>query len=83
MAGRRGLGGGGSAQSGQLQPAGHKPIAQSYIDPGPEPRIGDAGLVGVADRVDDGQPLADHRSREGRGQRVADLDKAAALVGWR
>ena len=31
--------------------------------------------------ADDGQPLADHRSREGRGQRVADLDKAAAFVG--
>ena len=31
--------------------------------------------------MDDGEALADHRGREGRGQRVADLDKAAALVG--
>lgn len=31
--------------------------------------------------MDHRQPLADHRGREGRGQRVADLDKAAALVG--
>lgn len=31
--------------------------------------------------MDDGQPLADHRGRERRGQRVADLDKAAAFVG--
>lgn len=31
--------------------------------------------------MDDGEALADHRGGEGRGQRVADLDKAAALVG--
>ena len=31
--------------------------------------------------MDDGEALADYRGREGRGQRVADLDKAAAFVG--
>ena len=31
--------------------------------------------------MDDGQALADDRGREGRGQGIADLDKAAALVG--
>lgn len=31
--------------------------------------------------MDDGEALADYRGREGGGQRVADLDKAAALVG--
>lgn len=32
--------------------------------------------------MDDSEALADYRGREGRGQRVADLDKAAALVGY-
>lgn len=31
--------------------------------------------------MDDGQALADYRGRERRGQGIADLDKAAALVG--
>ncbi len=59
----------------------HKPIAQHPVHPRPEPRIGDARFAGVAGRVDDGEPLADHRGREGRGQGIADLDKAAAPVG--
>lgn len=70
-----------SPQPGNRQHQHHKPIAQHAINPRPEPRIGDARSSGVAGRVDDGEPLADYRGREGRGQRVADLDKAAALVG--
>ena len=69
-----------SAEAGQLEHAHHQHIAEQRIDAAAEPGIGDAGQPREARGVDDGQPLADHRGREGRGQRVADLDKAAALV---
>jgi len=70
-----------SPQPGNRQPEHNKPITQHPVHPRPEPRIGDARFAGVAGRVDDSEALADYRGREGRGQGVADLDKAAALVG--
>ena len=71
----------GSAQSGDLQPDHDKCIAQCSVHHRPEYRIGDACLFRIAFGVDDFDHLADHRRREWRVERVADLDKAALLVG--
>lgn len=45
--------------------------------------MGDAGLVGIALRMDDFDHLADHRFGEGGVELVADLDESAAAVGYK
>lgn len=45
--------------------------------------MGNAGLVGIALRMDDFDHLADHRFGEGGVELVADLDEPAAAVGYK